>query len=232
MVSVPHRGDDAIRANPDLRGRVKIIDLDYWDTGALKKIATIGFPLLNMRFSDADLTRLAGESLRSPQLMQSLCLETCRRFGIYEPLDETEDFSLDEGVLTLIAKATCNPGDCKTPFEILTAGPRERGQRRTQYAFKGGGGGDIYAVILRAVATEPPSLDFPYAVLKQRITQIVEGDGPPAGSLKQAVAQMDKLVKKRIPGDRVFEWDPEREVIDMPDPYFVFFLRWGVDAPS
>jgi len=34
---VPHRSDDIVRGNPDLRGRVRSLDVGYWDTQDLMK---------------------------------------------------------------------------------------------------------------------------------------------------------------------------------------------------
>lgn len=230
VVAVPHRSDDAIRANPDLRGRVRMIDVDYWDPGELKKIAETGFPLLNVHLRPKDINRIAEESLRSPQLMQALCLEVCRTFSLDRPQERTEQVSLDDEVLNTIAKATSNLTDCKTPHDILSEGPRERGQRRTQYPLRDGTTGDVYTVILRALATDPPRLDFPYAELKRWIERVVQDDAPRGASLQQAIVQMDSLIRERIPDDRVLEWDPERQYIDIPDPHFLFYLRWGVSA--
>ncbi len=46
--AVSHRGDDIVRANPELRGRVRAIDLRYWQQTELTKIAEYGFSALNL----------------------------------------------------------------------------------------------------------------------------------------------------------------------------------------
>ena len=46
--AVSHRGDDIVRANPELRGRVRAIDLSYWKVAELMKIAEYGFGALNI----------------------------------------------------------------------------------------------------------------------------------------------------------------------------------------
>ncbi len=50
--SVPHRSDDVVRSNPELRGRIRAIDSDYWDRPPLLEIGRIGFPLLNVTIDD------------------------------------------------------------------------------------------------------------------------------------------------------------------------------------
>ena len=64
--AVIHRGDDLVRANPELRGRVRAIDLKYWSPDDLKKIALSGFDLLNADVDDRIVHKLAMESAGSP----------------------------------------------------------------------------------------------------------------------------------------------------------------------
>jgi hypothetical protein len=74
--TVTHRGDDVLRANPELRGRVRSIDLAYWTPTELRAIATTGFTALNADFENFTADAFAKESAGSPQLMQLLCLES------------------------------------------------------------------------------------------------------------------------------------------------------------
>ncbi len=82
--SVPYHSDDAIRANPDLRGRAIKLDFNYWDAAELTKIARRGFDALNMIVQDSYIEALASEAAGSPQLMQALCLNTCFEEDIRE----------------------------------------------------------------------------------------------------------------------------------------------------
>jgi hypothetical protein len=74
--SVSHRGDDVVRANPELRGRVKSIDLQYWNHAELEQLVLAGFDTLNIQVDSAAIQRLITESAGSPQLMQLLCLQS------------------------------------------------------------------------------------------------------------------------------------------------------------
>ncbi len=95
-VSVSHRSDQTIRANPDLRGRVVTIDIPYWKPEELQFIPKRGFPLLNANPDFKIIERLVTESLSSPQLMQSLCLQLCRDNGLEYSTEETRNVSLTE----------------------------------------------------------------------------------------------------------------------------------------
>lgn len=99
--AVSHRGDDVVRANPELRGRVRAIDLRYWTHDELYKIADVGFKRLNAEVDDRLLNTFANESAGSPQLMQLLCLQACFVLDLREksvfghpPLKESKMLSL------------------------------------------------------------------------------------------------------------------------------------------
>ena len=94
--SVPHRSDDMVRANTELRGRVQSIDMEYWNLRELEQIGKSGFPWLNMHVDDGFIARLAVEACGSPQLMQTLCLQTCFRLDVVETLPTMKVFLLEE----------------------------------------------------------------------------------------------------------------------------------------
>ena len=77
IASLPHRSDDAIRTNPDLQGRISIIDIEAWSKEELKEIPLKGFKQLGIDISQFNIDRLANESISSPQLMQLICLNIC-----------------------------------------------------------------------------------------------------------------------------------------------------------
>jgi len=80
--SVPHRSDDVVRSNTELRGRVAAVDLGYWDERHLRIIATSGFAALNCDIAPAVVNRLAVEAMGSPQLMQTICFNLCQTLGL------------------------------------------------------------------------------------------------------------------------------------------------------
>jgi hypothetical protein len=85
--AVLHRGDDVVRANPELRGRVRSIDLGYWSASELRKIADTGFTALNAIVEDNAIERFIDESAGSPQLMQLLLLQACFVLNLRERAD-------------------------------------------------------------------------------------------------------------------------------------------------
>ncbi|WP_155820541.1 hypothetical protein [Komagataeibacter europaeus] len=68
VASVPHRSDDIVRSNHELRGRTCHIDTNFWSLGELEEIGKKGFDALNIELSDSDIKKLAVEACGSPQL--------------------------------------------------------------------------------------------------------------------------------------------------------------------
>lgn len=38
---------------------------------------------------------------------------------------------------------------------------------------------------------------------------------------------MSKLAIERFPDERAIEWDDQKQILDLPDPYLLFYLRWS-----
>jgi len=115
--SVPHRADDVVRANPELRGRVTAIDVGYWRTEDLVRIATAGFDALNVSIDPDSAKRLAHESAGSPQLMQALCLYACFVIGATDALAARAKRSLTDADHV----KTCRLTSTVTDFRSLVA---------------------------------------------------------------------------------------------------------------
>jgi hypothetical protein len=100
--SVPHRSDDVVRSNPELRGRVQAINLKFWNDAELKKIAEAGFEALNMDIAPFVLRKLIAEAFGSPQLMQTICLNVCLEKSVKETLPEYMRVEISDGDLESI----------------------------------------------------------------------------------------------------------------------------------
>jgi hypothetical protein len=230
VILIPYRADDPIRGNPDLRGRVLKIDLDYWGEEQLALIAEIGFPLLNVDLSSDARGQLAMNSLRAPQLMHLLCLETCNTFGVQEPQEERMSISFGPGDFDSVARNVARYTDCASVYQVLRQGPAVRGRDRTMHRFSDGGSGDVYELVLRAIAEDHPALSIPMPELKARVSRVLKGGGAGGlgGSVANTVRNMQKILGDRLPTERVLEWDESRQTLDILDPYFADYLRWSV----
>jgi hypothetical protein len=224
--AVPHRADDVVRANAELRGRVSAVDVSYWPVTDLARIATAGFEKLNIDIDEASAERLAREAAGSPQLMQALCLYACFVMQTTEQLAKREPRTLTERDQVQTCRLTSTVTDFRSLVDILDAGPNPRAERKT-YELANGTRGDVYRAVLKAIAGDPTALHFRYDDLMQRLASVCVGETPQGSSIVGACAHMSKLADDQLPTHRVFDWDDARQVLDLPDPYFLFYLRWS-----
>ena len=227
VAAVRHRGDDVVRANPELRGRVRAIDLKYWTLDELKQIASIGFDALNIEFSAAAINQFATEAAGSPQLMQLVCLNACFVTGAREKSMLRRSIATPQDVLRNIFEQTSANTDFRSLVDVLDAGPKTRGTERKMYKFKDGAEGDVYRCILCAAASDPPALSFDYETLTRRVTGVCDGDIPVGSSVVGTCLHMSRLALEKFPNERAIDWDEQKQIFDIPDPYLLFYLRWS-----
>ncbi|MCS3496191.1 hypothetical protein M2189_004849 [Bradyrhizobium japonicum] len=220
--SVPHRADDVVRSNTELRGRVTAIDMAYWSVEELEEIAYRGFRELNVDLAPELLRTLAGEAFGSPQLMQAIALNFCFEMNIGEQLENHVRLDETEGAIRKVLERTSTTTDFSTMLTALHAGPKQRGTERKRFRFADGTSGDVYRCVLLAIKEDPPALSLSYEQILSRATKICNGDSPVGSSLSESLKQMDGLAKL-VQTAPVIEWD--ENVLDIVEPYFLFFLR-------
>jgi hypothetical protein len=225
--SVPYHSDDVLLANADLRGRIFSIPFDYWDIDELKKIAQRGFLELNIDISDALVSALAAEAAGSPQLMQSLCLITCFETNNDVKQDVQSHIAADLELISRVCRRTATTTDYSSTVEKMKDGPKTRGTDRKSHVLKDSGSVvDVYPLILRAIASNPPELTIRYANLVERIGKLCANDAPSGSSVTGACGHMSEIANG-AENRNVVEWDGASDVLDIRDPYLLFFLRWA-----
>lgn len=225
--AVRHRGDDVVRANPELRGRVRAVDLDYWRSDELHRIALAGFGALNVDFSDSAIQRFVTEAAGSPQLMQLICLNACFVTGVRDKGPLHQSINTPDELFRQVFEQTSASTDFRSLVDVLDAGPKTRGTERKMYQFTDGTEGDVYRCILRAVAADPPRLSFDYDELTRRIGDLCNRDIPVGSSVIGTCLHMSRLALDKFPSERAIDWDEQKQILDIPDPYLLFYLRWS-----
>jgi hypothetical protein len=220
--SVPHRSDDVVRSNTELRGRVTGIDMDYWNESELQQIGYLGFQELNIDVSPTVLSKLSAEAFGSPQLMKAICLNFCIENNIHETLKQQTRIEMNFVALQDVLESTSTLTNYSSMISTLHSGPRQRGMERKEFQFTDGTRGDVYRCVLLAIKADPPRLSFKYDEILRRTQAICQGDSPVGSSVAQALAQMEKL-SQLVQEAPVIEWD--EDVLDIVEPYFLFFLR-------
>ena len=170
--SVPHRSDDVVRSNPELVGRVKAIDLKYWDNEELAELADKGFGALNVKLGQNMIPQLVQEAFRSPQLMQSLCLD----FGFEAKIESTfltpASIDLSPSTMARVFERTSTTMDFSSLLDSLHGGPRSRGIDRNKFALSDGTRGDVYRCVLLALQQDPGRLAITYDEMLQRVRRV------------------------------------------------------------
>lgn len=223
VVSLPHRADEAIRRNADLSGRLSMINMESWEVNDLKEIAKIGFEKLNIRIEDEVAAQIAVESLSSPQLMQYICLNICT---ILEMSGSDRQCVQHDILETAYRYTTANfeYGDVVT---LMQKGPNMRGKSRNRFQAKDGKEYDIYELIVKSIAENPPIMKIEFDDVRERIYRLIAEDckKPAPQAIKESLVKMQEQLDGREDIFKVLDW--KDGVLYILDPLFLFYLRWG-----
>ncbi|MPR62100.1 hypothetical protein D7027_09800 [Ochrobactrum intermedium] len=221
--SVPHRSDDVVRSNEELRGRVAGVDIGRWSLDHLVQIADKGFDALRIKIDDDVKRRLATEAMGSPQLMQTICLYLCQVLNVDAPAKEFVPYEVDETQIEEGLRRTSKVADYTKLLSSLHAGPRVRGTERKTHPLIDGTNGDVYRTVLLAVKQSPVALSFTYDDIQSRIKKVCTGETPSGSSVNSCLEQMQTICNEVQSTSEVLAWDGD--TLDIVDPYFAFYLR-------
>lgn len=219
VISLPYRSDDAIRLNPDLTGRLSIIEIEPWTDLELQEIAQKGFEELDIPVEKQYIERMALESISSPQLMQSICLN----IGLLPD----EDTMINDKFIEQGCKYACVNLPYADVVRFFKAGPPTRGQKRWTYLLKDGTKKDIYNLILKVLADNPPLLEISLEELLNRVHANVVEEKITKTKIKQAFINWMKILETQGGLYQVFDW--KDDTVYILDNLFLFYLRWRKD---
>lgn len=217
VISLPYRSDDAIRLNPDLTGRISVIEMEPWTDKELQMIAQKGFMELGISVSSELMERMAMESIHSPQMMQAVCLN----IGLL-PLNFSE---ITDKIIEESCRFTCANLPYADVVRILKSGPPTRGQQRLKYDTKDGSKRDIYSVILKILADNPPLIELNLNELTERIQNNVQNAKITTRKLRDSLKNWQKLIEEQGALYQVFEWKDDK--LHISDNLFLFYIRWS-----
>jgi hypothetical protein len=214
-----------VKVEKEMTGRLESIVIPAWGLDELKDIANIGFPLLNMNVKQSIVDRLAKESFGSPHLMQ----EFCRTVATKDELVETANNPIEIGSIQNQVFESVAEGTGKVVFDRLAKGPRQRSDRK-QRRLKNGGTADIYRVVLLALSSLKPGLDsIGWEQLRSSIKNILSDDIPQAHEVSRVRERMTEIAATDGASTPVIDWEKDQQRLHVTDPFFAFYLKWGVD---
>lgn len=223
VVSLPHRADEAIRQNADLSGRLSLINMEPWAVKDLKEIAKIGFEKLNLEISDEVAEEIAIESLSSPQLMQYICLNICTILEMeYQGCNQIES-----DILKTAYRYTTANFEYGDVIALMQKGPNTRGKSRNKFQAKDGASYDIYELIVKSIAENPPLMKLDFEEIRKRIYALIMDTEkkPTQQSIRECLAKLQELLNEREDIFKVMDW--KEGALYILDPLFLFYLRWG-----
>lgn len=224
LIAVPHQAFDAIRAEPDMSGRVWQLRIEHWTEDELCHISRTGFDALNVLDTDDGIgLRLAKASYGAPFLMQQLCYDLAVSGSVLKTLDTPTRITPPDQWDSFFHRVA----DRSVPavFEKLQKGPNPRGQERIARVFKDGRTTDIYGAVLHAMAKTGPSPRVRY----QDLVRVLESElieAPRGQHVTSSLSQMAKIARDaRGTGDAALDYtDDELHILD---PFLMFYLRYG-----
>lgn len=228
VIAIPHRRYDAVKVEREITGRLEAINVPAWDEQELREIAVAGFPLLNVTVSPSVVARLAREAYGSPHLMQ----EFCRALAFMHDVKETSPspLTIDDVPDSLFVQVAEGTG--KTVFDRLARGPRQRSDR-IQRPMKDGFSADIYEVVLKALGRIGPGLaTIEYETLRAAIRDLLSDKVPQANEVTRVLEKMAEIATSDEASTPVIDWEKEDQVLHITDPFFAFYLKWGMKGEA
>lgn len=223
VVSLPHRADEAIRQNADLSGRLSLINMEPWEVEDLKEIAKLGFGKLGISIEDSVAAQIAVESLSSPQLMQYICLNICT---ILE-MAGSKNMYIGQEILETAYRYTTANFEYGDVVSLMQKGPNTRGKSRNMFRTDDGSDHDIYELIVKSIAENPPIMKLEFEDVKERIYRLLVGDSrrPSPQMIRESLGKLQELLYGREDIFKVLDW--KEGILYILDPLFLFYLRWG-----
>jgi hypothetical protein len=227
IIAIPHRRYDAVKVEREMTGRIESVPVPSWSASELLEIPKTGFPLLGMELVEKVALDLAGEAYGSPHLMQEFCRGICAREAVAETL--TEKRTVRQIGPDLYRSIAGDTG--RVIFDKLAKGPRQRSDRKPR-PLAIGGEADIYKVVLLALARLAPGLErVEYELLRASIKAVLVADVPQAHEVSRVLEKMAEIASSDEASTPVIDWDKEDQQLHVTDPFFAFFLKWGVQEP-
>lgn len=226
FIAIPHRRYDVVRVEREMTGRLEAIDVPSWSEEELIEIGEIGFPLLNVALRHDLAHQMAKEAYGSPHLMQEFCRQLAAEHGVRETLQNKKRIDqIPEGMFERISSQMG-----RIIFDKLKKGPRQRSDRKPRPLVEGGTA-DVYEAVLRGLAALSPGLQrVNYEELRNALRSVLADHVPQAHEVSRVLEKMSEIASSDEASTPVIDWDKEERELHITDPFFAFFLKWGLNS--
>jgi hypothetical protein len=222
VVSTTHHAIDIARANPDLTGRARFIDVGKWEDDDLAQIPIKGFKFINVKIGEGLCRRIAKESVGLPIITQQICQSIATERDL-SPGSHQRGTSVQTGELTKSLEFVCDNlyANHQSDYTRLSTGPRKRSRKHA-----------TYEKILASFALDPLQFSLKQHELADRISQLnSEGESPiPAASISAALKALAKFQERNKIA--LLDWHEIDKTLYILEPSFLFYLRQKLDNAS
>ena len=110
---------------------------------------------------------------------------------------------------------------------ILKKGPNPRGKSRKHFKAKDAISYDLYELIVKSIAENPPIMQLEFEDVQERIVKLLDDDSekPKAQAIREHLTKLQELINGREDIFRVLDW--KEGTLYILDPLFLFYLHWG-----
>jgi hypothetical protein len=224
LIAIPHRRYDAVKVEREITGRIEAVTIAAWEINELLQIPKGGFPLLNLFVDDVVLYQFAAQAYGSPHLMQEFCRSLASEHGVKETV--ASSLIIKEVANDLFKRVAEGTG--RVIFDKLAKGPRQRSDRMLR-KLKDGTTADIYKVVLLGLAKLSPGLQtVEYEQLRSAIIEILAEQIPAAHEVTRVLEKMAEIASSDEASTPVLDWEKNDQKLHITDPFFAFFLKWGI----
>lgn len=218
VVSTTHHVVDIARANPDLSGRTRFIDVGKWLEADLARIPAKGFSVLGVKSSPSRRMQIARESVGLPIITQQICQEIVQKHDM-RPGSRTRSANIQKEAVDRALDFVADDlyANHKVDYDQLITGPR-RSQRKHL----------TYEKILASFALEPLKFSLKHHELIERVASISAEDAPiPTGSITTALKALGSFQERS--NMRLLDWHEDERTLYIVEPSFLFYLRQKID---
>ncbi|WP_186067955.1 ATP-binding protein [Burkholderia gladioli] len=226
LLAVPHRTADAVKAESEVEGRVTTILVPDWQDNELKEIAAAGFIALNLTVDEPSIDELVHGSFSSPHLLQDLCSLVCKNNKIVQTSTVRSQVIVPKPTSTLFQQLARDMSP--TAFTKMRKGPDRA--TRIPRNLKNGNSCDIYEAVLWSIIETGPTAKIVYNdVISNIKDMLIQSAVPQQHEITRVLEQMAKLAQEVSETAPPLDYDKEFKEMHITDPFFRFFLKWGVE---
>lgn len=93
------------------------------------------------------------------------------------------------------------------------------------------GNADIYKVVLLALSRLSPGMEkIDYEKLRSALKDILTDKIPQAHEVSRVLKKMSEIASSDEASTPVIDWQEQDQQLHITDPFFAFFLKWGMDS--